>query len=229
MTEPGVITFDCYGTLLQWRESLHEALGGILAVKGSIAVDDFVAAFHEIRHVQTRRLPYRSYKAILANSLEDALARYGLEYREADAERLMAAIRAIPPFPEVPGALSELRRNHRIAIISNSDADLMTYNVAALGVPFDWVFVAEDARAYKPSLEFFRHVLARVACAPDEVVHVGASLSLDIEPAASLGMRRVWINRLGQRGDPRWMPYETLEDLSRLPAAIAALAPPSAR
>lgn len=231
MSHPKVITFDCYGTLVQWREGLHDVLGDILAEKGAADACDFEAAFHEIRHDHTRRLPYRSYKTILANSLRDALVKFGLEFRDGDADRLLAAIRAIRPFAEVPAALSELRRHCKIAIISNSDRDLMSHSVAAIGVPFDWVFVAEDARAYKPSLELFHHALRNIGCTSPEVVHVGASMSLDIEPAAALGMRRIWINRLGQSGEPRWLPHLTLQDLSGVPAAIAELrsAPPTTR
>lgn len=224
MTAPKAITFDCYGTLVEWGAGLHKTLGSILACKASGKdVDDFVDRFHQIRHGETGR-SYRPYKTILSVALEKALAEFGLRCEAADRDRLIEGVRAIGPFPEVPAALLALRKHARIAIISNSDRDLIVHNVKNIGVPIDYVFVAEDARAYKPSLDLFRHMLRGIGCDPTDVVHVGASMSLDMMPAANLGMRRVWINRLGEHGDPRWQPYVTLRDLAGLPAIIEGLA-----
>ncbi|MEZ5840840.1 MAG: haloacid dehalogenase type II [Hyphomicrobiales bacterium] len=223
MTAPRVITFDCYGTLVQWREGLHATLGEILAGKDPAAdVDDFVDAFHEARHEETER-PYRPYKEILTLALGRALDSLGRTATADDAARLLEGVRRIGPFPEVPAALRALRENARIAIISNSDRDLMVRNVENIGVPVDHVFVAEDAGAYKPSLAFFRHVIAGIGCDPAEVLHVGASMSLDMAPTRDLGIRRVWIDRLGQRGDPACEPYERLPDLTDLPDLVARM------
>lgn len=220
-----LITFDCYGTLITWREGIAQTLGEILLGKGSaVAPETFVTAFHQIRHEETAK-PYRAYKDILRSTLARTLDDFGLPKDAADGDRLLAGVRAIGPFREVPAVLETLRRNFRIAIVSNSDHDLMADNVANIGVPFDHVFVAEDARAYKPSLDFFGLVLDRAGVAPDEVLHVGASCNLDIEPASALGMRAVWINRRSETPPPACRPLAVLADLGGLPAVAATLIP----
>lgn len=220
MASPKLITFDCYGTLVRWNEGLERALGGILRHKGTpIDTSDFVKSFHSIRHEETTR-PYRTYKTILGATLERTLLGFGIRHEVDDTEALLAAVRSMEPFPEVPDVLLKLRRHHKIAIISNSDRDLIAGSVSNLGVPVDWVFVAEDAHAYKPSLDFFNYALRKVGCGASDVVHVGANMSLDMEPAFKLGLDRVWVNRRGAESDPRWLPYAEIKDLAGLPELI---------
>jgi 2-haloacid dehalogenase len=118
--------------------------------------------------------------------------------------------------------LEKLREHGiRLAIITNSDDDIMARNVANIGVPIDHVITAEQARAYKPSPVIFGYTLEILGADASDVLHVAQGFEYDIVPAHDLGWRRVWINRYGKSGDPAYGPYHELPDLSGLPALLA--------
>ncbi len=146
---------------------------------------------------------------------------YGLLYRDQDGDALLAAVPTWGPFPDVPPALERLRAaDIKLAIITNSDDDIMARNVANIGVPIDRVITAQQAGAYKPSLVVFAYALRELGCQPDEIIHVAQGFEYDIVPAHALGWTRVWINRYGKTGDPAYGPYHELPDLSGLPELL---------
>jgi 2-haloacid dehalogenase len=121
----------------------------------------------------------------------------------------------------VPPALERLRAaGIQLAIITNSDDDIMAENVRRIGVPIDCVITAQQAGAYKPSLETFAYALRVLGREPAEILHVAQGFEYDIVPAHALGWQRVWINRYGKTGDPAYGPYDELPDLSGLPALV---------
>jgi 2-haloacid dehalogenase len=145
---------------------------------------------------------------------------HGLPYRKTDGEALVAAVPTFGPFPEVPGVLAQIKRNYPIVIISNTDDDLIGGNIERIGVAFDFVVTAEQARAYRPSRAAFEYLLRRVGRTPDQVIHVAQGFEYDIMPTHGLGMRRIWINRGRRRGSSAFMPYEEMADMSTLPRAL---------
>jgi 2-haloacid dehalogenase len=211
-------TFDCYGTLIDW-------MGGIRATLAELwpehDADLLLAAYHEIEpEVQRgRAVPYRQ---VLAESLERVAHREGLELAEEDREALAASLPSWPPFPEVPAALAELRRRGwRLAILSNTDPDLLDASLEQIGVPVDVRITAAEAGSYKPAPGHFERFFERSGAERERHVHVAASLFHDIEPCARLGLRAVWINRLGETSDlPR---AAELADLSELPDVLDRL------
>mgnify|MGYP000247646627 FL=1 len=211
-------TFDCYGTLIDW-------MGGIRATLAELwpehDADLLLAAYHEIEpEVQRgRAVPYRQ---VLAESLERVAHREGLELAEEDREALAASLPSWPPFPEVPAALAELRRRGwRLAILSNTDPDLLDASLEQIGVPVDLRITAAEAGSYKPAPGHFERFFERSGAERERHVHVAASLFHDIEPCARLGLRAVWINRLGESSDlPR---AAELADLSELPDVLDRL------
>jgi 2-haloacid dehalogenase len=215
---PAWVTFDCYGTLIEFDLGAVtvRALGPRAA---GLDLDAFLGAFEELRYEAVLG-PYRPYREVLRGSLADAMRRFGLPYREEDGDALVAAVPTFGPFPDVPPALARLRRRCRLAIISNTDDDLIAASLRAIGVPFDRVVTAEQARAYKPDPAIFRHALAALGCAAGDVLHVAAGFRYDIVPAHDLGWARVWVNRRGQAGDPAYGPYRELPDLAGLPALL---------
>ena len=216
MDVPTYVTFDCYDTLVEFR--IDAATRHVLGARAeSIDVVAFLAAFEALRYLTMTFAAYQPYRDVLTGTLAEAMRRYGLAYREEDGAALLAAVPTWGPYPEVPPALERLRTRCRLAIITNSDDDLMAGNVRNIGVPIDRVITAEQARAYKPSPVIFDYALRQLGCGPEDVLHVAQGFEYDIVPAKQLGWTRVWINRYGKSGDPAYGPYHELPDLSGLP------------
>src|SRR5687767_4032653 len=217
---PTWITFDCYDTLVEFP--IDRVTREILGTRAdAVDIDAFLAEFESLRFQTTTSGPYRPYRDVLRTTLAESMREYGLPDQEADGDALLAAVPTWGPFPDVPPALERLRAaGMKLAIITNSDDDLMARNVANIGVPFDRVITAEQARAYKPSLIVFDYALRALGCEPDDILHVAQGFEYDIVPAHALGWRRVWINRYGKSGDPAYGPYDELPDLSGLPGLL---------
>lgn len=214
-------TFDCYGTLIDWNGGILRELERLFGVQ---VAPELVARYHELEP-QVETEAYRSYREILTLTLERLAAEQGLGIPEGETDALARALPNWEPFPEVPPALAELRRRGwLLAILSNSDRDLIAASRERIGVPFDRTVVAEDVKSYKPSHGHWMEFLARTGADRDRHVHVAASLFHDVAPANELGLRSVWINRLGEQAD-RSVPTRELEDLSGLPDALDELVP----
>jgi 2-haloacid dehalogenase len=215
-----LVTFDCYGTLVDFdlNRVVRACLGDRLRMDG-VDEPEFLRDFRVMRF-QAVLEAYRPYKDVLRASLEHAMRLHGIPYREEDGDALVAAVPGFGPFPDVPAALARLKAKYQLAIISNTDDDLIVGNVERIGVPFDYVITAERARAYKPARAAFAYALRVTGRTPDQVVHVAQGFEYDIIPTHGLGMRRIWINRSGRRGSSAYMPYDELTDLSPLPALL---------
>lgn len=217
--QPTVITFDCYGTLVQWDETLRAYFRSILPVGAD--AEDFRRAFIAA-HTPLRNGPYQPYNKVLRQSLADALERYGLPPDPTKGDDLIAAIRDVPPFPDVQPTLTRLAERYRLAIISNTEDTLIASTVRGLGVPIT-VITAEQARAFKPDHRLFHHAFARLGCQPAEVVHVGAGYATDMVSGYELGLRRIWINRAGEVVDATTPPTLQLHDLRDLAVRLVAM------
>jgi len=217
---PHVITFDCYGTLVQWPETLRACFRRLLPEGSDIGA--FHRTFMDV-HARLRAGAYRPYTQLLQQALREAMTQWGVRYTPHAPETLLAMVRAIPPYPDVPACLTVLATQYRLAIISNTEDQLIAETVRGLGVPFE-VITAAQARAFKPNHRLFTYALERLGCRASEVVHVGAGYPTDMVPAFELGIARIWINRRAERGDPRTPHTRTLPGLTVLPSCIASLA-----
>lgn len=156
---PKVITFDCYGTLVQWYEVLTREVDATLEANGahglhaSAILDSFTAQGQRL----TGEKPHRLYKDILRTGFSAALAQHGVQANRDDIERIATSPTSMEPHPDVPEVLRRLRERYKLAIFTNSDDDLIAPTVDNIGVPFDYVITAEQAQAYKPSRAFFEH------------------------------------------------------------------------
>ena len=221
---PSWITFDCYGTLIQWDEGLRNAVTTILAGKRVQAdLERLIAIYDRHEHVLEQTLPHRSFRTIAGEALGLALRDLGLEPNEVDAKILTDAISRMPPFPEVVGTLRALKRSgFRLCIISNTDDDIIAGNVAQLGGHIDRVITAEQAVAYKPSRRIFEVAHAALGIEPEAVVHVCASPHLDLVATRELGLRDVWIDRgTGRRPIDGHRPRAVLPNLEGVPALFS--------
>ncbi len=224
---PKIITFDCYGTLVQWHRALRAAALAIISRHlGEVeAANQAAALANRLRVVaatQQERPPFRSYKSVLRSSLVETLAETGYNTTMDDQETLLSILRRIEPHPEVPAALDRLHARYRLAIISNTDDDLIAGTVAAIGTPIDFVITAQQAQAYKPDHRLFLHAYSTMGVTKDETVHVGMGQFTDLKVCHELGIRSVWINRLGEAPNPNWPPDAVLDDLSGLPELLLA-------
>jgi 2-haloacid dehalogenase len=214
-------TFDCYGTLIDW-------MGGIRAALTEVWPDEdagrLLQRYNEIEPQVQAAEPTQSYRevtrAVLLRLAEDE----GLGLAEGEQYALAESLPSWRPFPEVPGALAEIRgRDFRVAILSNTDPDLLAASVERIGVEIDDAITAAEAGSYKPAPGHWERFFERHSVEPKQHAHVGASLYHDIEPAARMGMKTVWINRLHEESDlPR---TSELSDLSRLPDVLDELVP----
>jgi 2-haloalkanoic acid dehalogenase type II len=207
------VTFDCYGTLIDWERGIGDSLARLWPQADR---DRLLARYHEFEpQVQAgTALPYRE---VMAQALEKVAGAEGLELRQFDREALAESLPSWPPFPEVGGSLTEIaRQGWRIGILSNTDPDLLAASLILIGVAPDVVITAAEAGSYKPALGHWEAFRERTGADPAGHVHVGASLFHDIEPANELGLPVVWINRLGETSDmPRAAELPDLRDLPR--------------
>jgi 2-haloacid dehalogenase len=216
-------TFDCYGTLVDWESGIGTELARLWPDEDAAALRD---RYHEIEpRVQLEGSI--AYRDVLRQALVLLAESEGLELREDEEAALADSLPRWPVFPEVPGALAELReRGWRLVPLSNTDADLLAASIEAIGVPFDGTVVAGEIGSYKPAHGHWIAFSERFGADPDRHVHVAASLFHDIAPADELGITAVWINRLAETSDlPR---AAELPDLARLPDTLDALVPPPA-
>jgi 2-haloacid dehalogenase len=209
-------TFDCYGTLVDWNAGIRAELARLF---GEGAADQALARYHELEPQIEHEAPGASYREVMAR----VLARLG-SVPAGEEDSLALSLPRWPVFPEAPAALEQAReQGWRLAILSNTDADLIAASQEALGVPFDEVVVASEIGSYKPAHRHWQEFFRRTGAAPEGHVHVAASLFHDIVPARTLAMRTVWINRLGERAEPE--PDRELPDLVRLPETLDELVP----
>jgi 2-haloacid dehalogenase len=211
-------TFDCYGTLIDWERGIREALSRLWPQADGARL---LARYHEIEP-RIQAGSFQPYREVMARALEELAEADGLELRPLDQEALAESLPAWPAFPEVPGSLRELvSRGWRWAILSNTDPDLLATSILSLGLQADLVVTAHDAGSYKPAHGHWKVFAERSGADPARHVHVAASLFHDIAPCGELGIRAVWINRLGEKSD---LPRATqLPDLAGLPDVLDGL------
>jgi 2-haloacid dehalogenase len=224
--KPKWLTFDCYGTLIQWDEGLIAAVERILN-KQNMAVDPtrFIEVFDRHEHALEGEKPHRSFRSVSAESLRRAMAELGLRYDPGDVEILTTSISKMPPLTEVVGALADLKRmGFKLCIVSNTDDDIIAGNVAQMGGHIDWVITAEQAEAYKPSRPIFKHAYRELGTTKDDVVHICASPHLDLAAARDIGFRCIWIDRgTGRKPLADYTPDRTFTTLDQVPAFFAEI------
>jgi 2-haloacid dehalogenase/putative hydrolase of the HAD superfamily len=224
-SKPTWLTFDCYGTLIQWDEGLLAAVDKILSAKGGqIDQKVFITVYDRHEHALEADRPHRTFAEVSALALERAMAEFGLVFEAADAEILTSSIGRMPPFPEVVATLKNLKAaGFRLAIISNTDDAIIAGNVAQLGGSIDRVITAEQAAAYKPSSQTFHHAWRSLGIGMDDLVHICASPHLDLAAARELGFRTIWVDRgTGRKPLSDYQPNEIVPTLDKVPTLLAA-------
>lgn len=199
LTAFAALSFDCYGTLIDWERGIETALRRLLGRHGAVPDrDTLLALFAASESRRQRETPLASYPEILAGCFEDIAARLEVPADGGDANAFAQSIADWPPFADSAGALAALKRHFKLVVVSNVDRDSFHHSNEWLGVRFDCVVTAEDVGAYKPDPAHFRRALAELAgmgIAPGAVLHIAQSLYHDHAPAKRLGLKTVWIDR----------------------------------
>ena len=191
------LTFDCYGTLIDWEAGVLDVLRPLLARHGATPPDDEIIAVFQDLDAALCKPPYRLYRAVLAGVAEGLGRHFAVPVTRADRDALAASIPSWKPFPDTVAALRALGRRYRLAIISNIDDDLFAASARQLEAPFDAVVTAGQARCYKPDPAIFEEALRRLGEAPGAVAHVAEGVG-EVVPARRLGCSTVWVRRNGR-------------------------------
>jgi 2-haloacid dehalogenase len=214
-------TFDCYGTLIDWNGGVAAALHSLWPEADR---ERLLSHYHAVEpHIQEgHALPYRE---VQARSLLAIAAMEGLPFPAGQEYALPDSLPSWPAFLEVPASLQALRdRGWKLAILSNTDPDLLAASLRQIRTPVDITITATEAGSYKPAHGHWDAFFRESGADRGRHVHVAASLYHDIVPAHELGLTAVWINRLNEQSDvPR---AAELRDLSRLPETLETLLPP---
>lgn len=196
-----VLTFDCYGTLIDWENGILTALKPLLAKHGIEQSDDAILELFAEFEAELEKAPHIKYRQVLENLVQKMGDRLGFSPSHAEKQALPESIKQWQPFPDAVAALKTLKEKYNLVILSNVDDDLFADTAQHLQVPFDHVITAEQVQSYKPSLNNFKQMIERVNLPISKILHVGASIYHDVVPAQSLGLSTVWVNRRhGQQG-----------------------------
>jgi 2-haloalkanoic acid dehalogenase type II len=195
-----VVTFDCYGTLVDWETGIRTAFRQSLEGTALSKVQEsrvFGLYEREERRIEGER-PFRPYQQVLSLAAEAVARKLGTTVQEEISRVLVEQLPTWNPFPDTNPALEKLARKYKLGILSNVDDDLLAGTMKHFTVPFDLVVTAERVRSYKPGTKHFEEA-RRIIGGDTGWLHVAASLYHDIEPASKLSIRSVWVNRQNSR------------------------------
>jgi len=189
------LSFDCYGTLIDWESGIVAALRPVLERHGvALSDDEILTLFGEVESAAESG-PYLPYREILAVTLDGIGARLGFTPSAEERETFGGSVRDWPAFPDSSAGLRALAERFKLVILSNVDDDLFAFSKARLGVEFSDVITAQQVGSYKPNPRNFQVLLERIDNQPERLLHVAQSLFHDIAPAKTFGLSTVWVNR----------------------------------
>ena len=189
------LTFDCYGTLVDWESGILTTLRRVLANHGLERPDDELLELFGRFESLIQSASFGPYRDVLEAVTSTMASQLGFAASEDERTALADELGEWPVFPDTRGALERLGRRFRLAIVSNIDNDLFAQTQPAIGVEFDEVVTAEQLESYKPERAHFDEVLHRLQLDASQVIHVAQSLFHDIAPASALGLQTVWVRR----------------------------------
>jgi 2-haloacid dehalogenase len=216
------LTFDCYGTLIDWEAGIERAVRDLLGEPSDACTADQLLEQFGRFESEAEGGAFRSYREVLQDVARSYGMAHDVDVGAGAVERFAGSVPDWPPFDDTVEALRALGSRYRLAVVSNVDDDLFAGSAARLGIDFDEVVTAQQVRSYKPARAHFDEVLRRLGLPKARVMHVAQSLYHDIAPARELGLRCVWVNRRAGRGGPgatppaRAVPDAEVPDLGAL-------------
>ena len=215
---PKYITFDLYGTLINFEMSA--VTRRIFAARvDSNHMSEFLDDFEAFR-LDEASGAWKPYSDLIANALHRACKRWKLDFNMAEAQSIYEAVPTWGPHPDVPEGLAKVAKEFPLVVLSNASDDQIYRNVEKLGAPFHAVFTAQQAQAYKPRMQAFEYMLDRLGCGPGDILHVSASLRYDLMTAYDLHIRnKVYVNRGYEPGNP-YFEYTEIKGIDELPGVV---------
>jgi 2-haloacid dehalogenase len=189
------LTFDCYGTLIDWETGILSALKPILQGHHRDLTDDGILELYGTLEAQIQSGDYLPYRLVLQRVTQRLGARLSFPLYEGEATVLAESMKDWPAFPDTVAALKRLKKRYKLAIISNTDDDLFADTAKTLEVPFDYVITAQQVGRYKPSHRNFERALEIIGLPKEKILHCAQSIFHDVVPAKALGISNVWVNR----------------------------------
>lgn len=215
---PKFITFDCYGTLTNFRmgDLTREIFADRIPAE---QMDRFVRDFAAYRLDEVLGA-WKPYADVIKNALRRTCRKHGVAFAEAEGQRLYDAIPSWGPHPDVPEPLKRVAQHYPLVILSNASDNQIHSNVEKLQAPFHAVFTAEQAQSYKPRMQGFEYMLDRLNARPEDLLHVSSSMRYDLMTAYDLGIRdKVFVNRGHDPGNP-YYGYHEVRDIGGLPPLL---------
>jgi 2-haloacid dehalogenase len=203
LTRFKVLTFDCYGTMIDWETGIFSALRPILAAHGKKISDSvLLELYSELEasaEASAEKGEFLRYRDVLQSVVRGFGERLGFSPTDAEVRSLPQSLANWQPFPDTVEALRKLKSRYQLAVISNVDDDLFASTAPKLGVVFDHIITAQQAQCYKPCIRMFQLAEERIRVSRERWLHVGQSIYHDVIPAQSLGIATVWVNRPSPR------------------------------
>jgi len=218
------ITFDCYGTLIDWETGIRRAFKQSLEGTGlNETQSELFQVYQEEEKRIEGQMPYRKYRDVLALAASAAARKLGKTIPEKLSSILAEQLPSWDPFPDTNPALERLATEYTLGILSNIDDDLLAGTLKHFTVPFDLIITAERVRSYKPATEHFEEARGIIG-ADRGWLHVAASLYHDVEPASRLGIKTVWVNRKNSLDGRRFRGkiLREVKDITQLADWLAA-------
>ena len=208
-----VLTFDCYGTLIDWEKGILSSLKPVLTSHGIEISDNEVLEIYSDLEAKAEEGEYQTYKSVLRSVLNGFGKKFNFKPSEEELAVFATCVKYWPPFEDSTEALNALQTKYKLCILSNIDDDLFAYSAQHLKVNFDTVFTAQQIGSYKPSLQNFEFAIKHLGLPKERILHVAQSLFHDIVPAKRLGLATVWINRRkAKEGFGATLPAEAKPD-----------------
>lgn len=215
------ITFDCYGTLIDWEKGIREVLKKIAHGDGfSLNLDGITDKYIKVELIVEKE-KYRKYHEVLQLSAKRLFKQEGFKISDGDALEFANSIFSWPPFAETKESLSKLKnKGYKLIILSNIDNNIIQKSIQLIGIDFDGVVTAQEVGSYKPAHGHWQEMLKRFKAKKEEVLHVAASYIHDIIPAKEQGFDAVWINRKNENPTREIRPDLEFKDLQPLPGVL---------
>ncbi|HEX9759255.1 MAG TPA: haloacid dehalogenase type II [Nitrospiria bacterium] len=201
-----VISFGCYGTLIDWESGILEAFEPFFSRQNIPIEEGSILEFFSKAEAQSESGPYNEYKDVLRGVVRKTAEVFHLNLSTSEDHFLVESLKNWKPFSDTVEALRTLKKRFRLAILSNTDDALFSITAEHLHIKFDWVITAQQVRSYKPSLNFFRFAIQKIGVPSDKILHVGQSMFHDIVPAKNIGLKTVWVDRRRSKNGPGATP-----------------------